>query len=89
MTVLVLNDVPEASRIDHKMYEIRKREHLKSSTVINIGNILKGNIASIVTSLVKNPGQIVSKAPGLLAKVFGYSDIEEQSITNIHSLMPR
>ena len=87
--MIVLNDVPEASRIDHKIYEFRKREHLKYSTVINLQNFLKGNVALVITSIAKNPSHIVSKFHGELANLFGYSIPEVQSVTNIHNLMPR
>ncbi|KRX07425.1 hypothetical protein PPERSA_03258 [Pseudocohnilembus persalinus] len=68
--------------------ELYKRDSGKESTMITNLSISEGNLVSLVVSIAKQKGKIISQISPKVAQFFGYSLQEFQNIQNINVLMP-
>ena len=71
MDVLVVNNIPEADKLEEKTSEIKRQEQAKSDEVISFVRLVDGSATTVVTSLVKNYGLIISSQAEQITKFFG------------------
>lgn len=83
----IMNDPIEAFEIEKKIQEINRRDLSLDKGSVNSLTIMAGNVVSIIASFSKDQGKIISyseRSP----EMFGYTDLEFQSLKSVKDLMP-